>query len=330
MSSMINRRNFLGGATAAGMGIAISGSVDILAGGGNALAAPRSSTGYGPLVPDPAGILALPAGFTYRIVSQSGVTQTLEGAPTPSDPDGSGVFSRDGVDDRQQPRDRWRRDLRRPAVAGLTYDPGARGGTTNIEVDAQGNRVVEYTSVAGTHNNCAGGVSPWATWLTCEETEQRKAGVFQQDHGYVFEVDPVSQQANLGNSPVPLKFLGRFAHEAVAVDPTTSAIYETEDATGPNGLYLRWTPPEGFTGGRARCARWPWARVVTRPGGSRRCAAPVGASTSRTSRWRPSRARSTRSNGWTCRTGSRHDVGSKAVRRRRGHAQPQARGRVVG
>jgi secreted PhoX family phosphatase len=58
------------------------------------------------------------------------------------------------------------------------------------------------------------------------------------------------QAANVGKSPVPLKFLGRFAHEAVAVDPATSVIYETEDAAGPNGLYFRWLPPAGFTGGK--------------------------------------------------------------------------------
>ena len=86
--------------------------------------------------------------------------------------------------------------------------------------------------------------------MTCEETEQRAGGPFLADHGYVFEVDPTSQAANLGKSPVPLKFLGRFAHEAVAVDPATDVIYGTEDANGPHGLFFRWVPPDGFTGGK--------------------------------------------------------------------------------
>ncbi len=137
-----------------------------------------------------------------------------------------------------------------PVLPGLTYDPGARGGTSNIEVDADGNRLSSTRALRVPHNNCAGGITPWRTWLTCEETEQRRGGVFQADHGYVFEVDPTSQEANLGKSPVPLKFLGRFAHEAVAVDPASHVIYETEDASGPNGLYFRWTPPAGFTGGK--------------------------------------------------------------------------------
>ena len=93
-------------------------------------------------------------------------------------------------------------------------------------------------------------MSPWGTWLTCEETEDRAGRVRQKDHGYVFEVDPSSQAANVGKSPVPLKFLGRFAHEAVAIDPATTVIYETEDADEPNGLFYRWVPPEGFSAGK--------------------------------------------------------------------------------
>jgi secreted PhoX family phosphatase len=91
-------------------------------------------------------------------------------------------------------------------------------------------------------------VTPWHTWLTCEETEQRAGDGFLKDHGYVFEVDPFDRSANL--DPVPLKFLGRYSHEAVAVDPHTSAIYLTEDASGPHGLYFRWIPPRGFRGRR--------------------------------------------------------------------------------
>jgi secreted PhoX family phosphatase len=251
VASYLTRRGFLGRTAATGLGIVVAGSIDVIAGSGGPLAASRSSVGYGELVPDPAGLLALPPGFSYRIVSQAGVTPTADGVPAASDPDGTGMFpTATGCTLVNNHEIGGSEPFGVPTVAGLTYDTGARGGTSNIEVDADGNRLTEYTSVAGTHNNCAGGITPWGTWLTCEETEQRKGGQFQQDHGYVFEVDPASQAANVGKSPVPLKFLGRFAHEAVAVDPATQVGYETEDAASPNGLYYRWLPPAGFAGGK--------------------------------------------------------------------------------
>jgi uncharacterized protein len=256
MTSSVSRRSLIGGASAGGLGIALSGHIPAVAGN-------RPSAGYGPLVEDPAGLLALPKGFSYTIVSESGVTALADGGLTPADPDGTGVFR--GADHGSVLVNNHEiGGTEGPGVVphpGLTYDPAANGGTTNIEVDKFGRRLAEYVSVAGTHNNCAGGITPWGTWLTCEETEARQGTVvrpgttLQVDHGYCFDVDPSSRAANLNKSAVPLRFLGRFPHEAVAVDPDTHTIYETEDAAGPLGLYYRWTPPAGFTGEKGALRR---------------------------------------------------------------------------
>ena len=79
---------------------------------------------------------------------------------------------------------------------------------------------------------------------------KRQVYTFEKDHGYVFEVDPTSQAANVGKANIPLKFLGRFEHEAAVVDPATGQIYLTEDADEPNGLFYRWTPPAGYRQGK--------------------------------------------------------------------------------
>ena len=240
----LSRRSLLARGAATGLGIALVGAVDQLFGASPASARPGGPgpVGYGPLVPDPNGILALPEGFSYRIVSQVGVTRLESGEPTPSDPDGTAGFAAPGggsvlVNNHEVGGSE---PYRVPAVPGFVYDAAAGGGCTTIEVDRDGNRLREYVSIAGTHNNCAGGVTPWDTWLTCEETE----AVLGLRHGYVFEVDPFDQEAN--RNPAPIKALGRYAHEAVVVDQQDGRLYLTEDAGNPNGLLYRWTAPPGL------------------------------------------------------------------------------------
>ena len=232
----ISRRTVLS-RSAAGLGIALTGSLNGLFGTAASAAGPRSA-GYGPLIADPNGILALPEGFSYTVVSRAGVTKLESGEPTPGDPDGAAAFVRRGGNGSvivQNHEISGSDPNPVPAHAGFVYDPATGGGTTNIEVDKDGNRVREYVSLAGTLNNCAGGRTPWETWLTCEETESLTG----RGHGYVFEVDPYDQARN--RDPKPIKAFGRYAHESCVVEPQGARVYHTEDAGNPNGLLYRWT-----------------------------------------------------------------------------------------
>ena len=93
----------------------------------------------------------------------------------------------------------------------------------------------------------SGGLTPWGTWLTCEETEARiGSSGMTKDHGFVFEVDPAAAARN--TAPTPLTALGRFAHEAAVVDPRTGVVYLTEDASMPNGLVYRCLPDRPLRG----------------------------------------------------------------------------------
>lgn len=184
----------------------------------------RFSPDYGPLAPvrdQTTGLplLWLPKGFEYISFGWTGDLMD-DGLATPSAHDGMAAF-RLG-DHVHLVRNHERGERMGALVLGPhTYDARSGGGTTNVVFDPDaGAWMNSYVSLAGTVRNCAGGPTPWGTWLTCEET-------FLVDglrHGYVFEVP-----ADGLSDAEPLTGLGRFSHEAAAVDPETGIVYLTED-----------------------------------------------------------------------------------------------------
>jgi uncharacterized protein len=255
-----NRRQFFARSAAAGAGI--------FQGLAMRAALPGQATGegpgYGPLIPA-GNELALPPGFKYSIVSTEGDMMD-DGFPVPKAMDGMAAFPlpNGNVMLIRNHEDNEAPDRLRPRPAGSTstsagifngvlnsefgprafaYDQYAGGGTTSVELapDSRWRIVRQFWSLVGTLRPCAGGPTPWGSWLSCEETtESRSATGFDQNHGYVFEV-PVSATPGNPAPPVPLKRLGRFPHEAAAVDPATGIIYETEDNGDVSGLY-RFVP----------------------------------------------------------------------------------------
>ena len=238
----VGRRGFLRGAMSIAGATAVLPAMNGLSliGVRGRLAA-RANGGYGPLVPtadlrDGVKRIALPEGFRYRSFSPAGALMS-DGNRVPLAHDGMGVFN---MPDGTFRLVRNHEDRNGPNAGSTAVDPDrsydlrAGGGTTTLVVNPFSRELErDFVSLSGTIVNCAGGVTPWGSWVTCEETNAGPTTWLKQ-HGYCFEVPA---DANGQVAAIVIPELGRFSHEALVVDPDTGIVYETEDNGNSSGFY---------------------------------------------------------------------------------------------
>ena len=212
--------------------------------------------GFVPIVPDPNGILDLPADFSYVVVSRKGekmddgfyVPWAHDGMAAFPGPNGLTILVRNqeinpGAHAEEGPfgKDQGAFSLIDHSLlydAGYNNDP-CLGGTTTLVFDTRSQSLVRhFLSLTGTLRNCAGGPTPWNSWITCEEIDVRAGGILRKDHGYCFEVPALATPGV--HAAVPLTQMGRFMHEAVAIDPASGIVYLTEDQW--DSLIYRYIP----------------------------------------------------------------------------------------